>query len=236
MRRFIIKIFTLAQSIHIAGSSSHVSTRSHAIISIPALYAACDVSSMNDDCIWNDPENESCEVTNYTRDKGKTVEEITHLIYASVMKRYETIVPVENFNLPSKTKKQIDPTEVVRTLITFDIHQLKQLSLLRKRFRLFYFLKVHEIISLLNDITKSDEDQITKSGEENIWHDFWELLNRLGDLEFYNHLFINPLAFSIFDQCCLFIPQDIMKIVAGYCHWSIYDTDDLNFILKQLFM
>jgi hypothetical protein len=116
--------------------------------------------------------------------------------------------------------KNADWSKILRRLITFDDEVVKKLGLMNHHFRFFYFLRVHEIFSLLP--TKDYEGLIT---------DFYQLLKKTGDLECYNQLFLTDISLEFVETS---IPRDVAKIILDYSNLSIHDPDDIVLVHNKL--
>jgi hypothetical protein len=161
-------------------------------------------------------------VATATTMKVANVKDIVDVVCISVMNDYDKIFNIVD-KLTVEPKEGMNPVNVVRLLITFDDDQLKKLSLMNKRFRLFYFFRVHEIISLVGD-------------SKILLQELNQLLKKLGDLDEYNQLFvinINLEKLYALDEL-VNIPRDLVKIIIDYCHLFIDDDQDVNLISRKL--
>jgi hypothetical protein len=126
----------------------------------------------------------------------------------------------------------VDPTiisDVVSNLVTFNEKQLRQLSLTNRRVRLFYFLKVHELIALAASLTSSNDDS---QGLTTLLN---ELMNKVGDYETYKQFFRSDIQLEYLISCMpTVIFPDLIKIIFSYCDLSIYFPEDLNLILNKI--
>jgi prefoldin subunit 5 len=159
---------------------------------------------------------------------------ITDYYSQLVMKNYNKILNAlcqssEDFNHKLIPFEEIDCIKVIETLLTFDETELEKLMLVNRQFRLFYFLKVHELIVLIAaPVTVSTElvDRLNV------------LMKKVDDYETYNQLFNNDTEkLRQLDELILsitIIPRDIVKIIVDYSHLSIYCAHDQDLILNKI--
>lgn len=157
---------------------------------------------------------------------GKTVSDMLDIVCLSVMNNHEKIFDAINKLYYQITiNPKMNASAIVQSLFIFTPPFLKRLRIMNPRFRLFYFLKIHEIISILNE------------DENNLANQFFQSLNEVGDLHTYKNMFLPNITLRYIDSLEKFtmfsnIPNDVMKLIIEYCHLSIHNSDDLNYISK----
>jgi hypothetical protein len=241
MKEFIVKILTLENSLYT------VNDVEWSIVGNTAWSVAWNVA-------WNVAWHAVCDnsrnvarktarslatiaATVATTTDAKNGKEIVDVACLSMMNNYDKIfTAVNNLGDKIRPKENINPIDITRQLITFD-NQVKKLLLMSKRFRLFYFFKVHEIIVSLppsetGDINDDDDNRNTLLLDE-----FNQLLKRTGDLNEYNQLFVSDITLHELEKLDeLNIPRDLVKLVVDYCHLSVHNKSDLNLILDRIIL
>lgn len=159
--------------------------------------------------------------------KSNTILEAAHKItsvaYDFVMKDYSKIATIIHNILEVKIQinsHKINPINVVNQFITFSDGEIKELHLMNQPARIFYFFKVHEIISLVGDIV----------GEKILMSKFWQLLVQVDDFELYSRFFISDIKLKSLNKIMSNIPTDIIKLIIDYCHLTIHSSQDLDIL------
>jgi hypothetical protein len=228
MRWILIKLLALKNSISIARGTMYVTLGSVACdVTYDATWdAACDVvcdalhATVMDaasDAALDVVMGESFRVAK----QGKTLEEVTNLTCLYVMNNYDKILSfVVNLGTKIQPNENINWSKALRRLITFNGKTMKELGLMNRRFRFFYFFRVHELFSLLEE----NEQLIT---------DFYKLVQTIGDLECYNELFITNISLELIDEETN-IPRDVAKIILDYSNFSVHNPDDVVLVHNKI--
>jgi hypothetical protein len=153
--------------------------------------------------------------------RGKSLEEATELACLFVMTDYDKIFSaIDNLGAKIQSKENLDWSNILRGLITFDDEALKKLDLMNRRFKFFYFLRVHELFSIF-------------ARDERLIVDFYKLVQKVGDLECYNRLFVADIPLkSIKEETN--IPRDVVKIILDYSNLSIHCPDDVALVSNKI--
>lgn len=242
MNQFALAVLTLDNAIYVivsvmANSNMDVQTLHKRDLGVYQLWDIInDIGwSVSQDVSWNESKNvSSAMIWNVTKKEseiakqnGKTDEEIIEAICFSVMKNYNKISSaIIQLGKNIKIREKINPSKIIRQLITFNKDQLKKLSTMSKRFRLFIFFQIQQIISLV--------DKIDNSQNKDDLIEFYDMLKRIGDFRVYSELFESDITLDML-TFIIDIPRELIKLIISYIHLSIYDGDDLNFILNKIF-
>jgi hypothetical protein len=238
MRQFVVKILALESSLCIAWNTlvyedgiSGVYDAAGEVAGAIIRYEARNVAKS--------------AVRSSIRDAAKnrtTNEDIVQAVCLSTMNSYAKILEaIDNLGSVIKPKEEMNPMKAARLLITFDDDQLKKLMLMNRRFRLFYFFKVHEIIfSLLPLLPLLPLDIVNDDDRNMLPSEFNQLLKRTGDFDVYNNFFVSDITSDELDKLTNIFrndfPHDLTKLIVDYCHLSIYNKFDLNFILDKIIL
>jgi hypothetical protein len=151
--------------------------------------------------------------------QGKNQEESVDVVCLSVMCNYNKILSaIDNKGSVIKPKENVDWGKILRKLITFNVLSSKKLGLMNHRFKLFYFLRVHEIFSTLAE-------------NEELMIDFYRLLETIGDLKCYNQLFLTDIPLTMMETN---VPIDVAKIILDYSNLSIHNPNDVDKVMQRL--
>jgi hypothetical protein len=247
MRQFVVKVLALENSLYVAKSTANVTPDVIGYtVANTALNAAFDATSR---ATWsaigniavNAVENLANNVTKGATG-GRMVKNIDDIVCSSVMNDYNKIfTAIDNLGSAIQPKEGMNPINVTRRLIKFDDMELERLSLMNRRFRFFYFLKVHEIISstpLGDDNSNVEKDLLL--------NEFNHLLKKLGDLDEYNQLFESDITVDRLEESTTIhgnnflgknnFPRDLTKLIVNYCQLSIEIADDLNLIFNKIIL
>jgi hypothetical protein len=198
MRLILVKLLALERSLTIAAGEAAWNV---------AWYAAWDTA-------WD----ATGDVAKNVAKKGKTPEEVANLACLSIMNSYDKILSsVDNLGTNIRHKENLDWNKTLIKLITFDDEGFAKLGLTNHRFKLFYFLRVHEIFSML--------------GNDELLTNFHQLLERTGDLECYNKLFLTDIPLELVETI---VPRDVARIILAYSDSSVYNNNDVNTITSKL--
>jgi hypothetical protein len=105
-------------------------------------------------------------IMNNEAKRGKNPEEIIDLACLSVIDNYQGIfLAVDKLGSAIKSRTSADWNQVLKSFITFDDEKTKNLGSMNRRFKFFYFLRVHEILSMLVE-------------NEELMTDFYKLLKK----------------------------------------------------------
>lgn len=156
------------------------------------------------------------------------------------MNHYHSIfIETDHFGSTFECEENVQIINIVRQLVTFSGDAISKLSLMNKRLRLFYFFKVHEIISLINEINDheldNDHDVILtqKENQQFLMDQFYDILRQVGDLDAYKYLFISSINLLQIAGI-LNLARDLIKLVITYCHLRLDNADDLNSISHKI--
>ena len=234
MRNFVVKVLALENSLYIAwNAASNAAGGTAGDAAGDAAWSAAWYAAWSaaEGAAWSAAEGAARIAVRDAAKSGKSVEDIADVACLSVMNNYDKILEaIDKLDSVIEPKKGMNPIDVARRLITFNDDQMKKLVLMNKRFRLFYFFRVHEIISLIND---DQDDDVERSL---LLNEFNELLKKIGDLATYNQLFVSDIKLESLDglSTIINIPRDMIKIMISYCHLSIHNTYDLNDIFDKI--
>lgn len=253
MRRFLVKILTLENALGIAISGWYRATCNIPNLLTAKITAAFDVTQRSSRMVVFDGaikiSRDMAQSATYKVNKiwdtistklrnATTIQHFVDTVCFALMDNYEIIFQAID-NLSQITPQpNINPIAMARQLIAFDDDDIKKLFFINKPFRLFYFFTIHEIISIIREINIDNCAQDIE--QPKLLTEFYELLNKLGDLQDYNHLFVETTVHRITRSerlneltMNIKIPSDVMKIIITYCRLSIYNTDDVKDIYKK---
>jgi hypothetical protein len=170
--------------------------------------------------------------------------DVIQTICSSTINDYDKILEeaIDDLGSMIKPRKDTNPINIVRLLITFDEGQLKKLMSMNKRLRFFYFFKVHEIISLLPPpLSETGANNITNDNEINmLLSEFNQLLKTTGDFDIYNNFFVSDITLEKLKEFTTIFkndfPRDLTKLIVDYCHLSIHNKSDFNLILDRIIL
>lgn len=174
-------------------------------------------------------QNEAMCMSNKIPNDLDHIKKMANFASLSVIKNYDKIhQDINNLWKNIQIKNELNQRDIVRQFITFTNREVKNLGMMNERLKLFYFLRVDEIISL---IVQTNDKKI-------LLRELYELMNETGDLKVYNQLFLSHLTLENVEQLddvMIHVPQDMFKLIISYCHLSIYDENDLALISTKLF-
>jgi hypothetical protein len=214
MKKFV-KLLALNKSLFVSASISiHSAGNLGYGINLASWYTTWHATmSVVNDILTNNTADESKYRDMIMSKEGETLDEIVNLACLSTMNNYNKILSIVENGDVIQPKINVDWNKTIRKLFIFTFEELQGLKLMNRRFRLFYFLRVHELLTF-----GSDEKSMI---------DFYNLVKTLGDLECYNQLFVGNIPLELVDT---YVPRDVAKIILDYSNLSIYDPDDILLI------
>jgi hypothetical protein len=159
-------------------------------------------------------------------------DECCQIVMVNYNKIFEKIVNTFSDNSQYHLPQEINVVKIIHTLLTFDRGQLKELSLMNKRFLLFYFLRVDQLAALATTmLTPIDVDKLKEKLNG--------LMKKMETYEIYNRLFCSNIRAEelliIFDNSnSVKVPLDIAKIIVDYSHFSISSEEDCDQVLNKI--
>jgi hypothetical protein len=129
----------------------------------------------------------------------------------SLMKEYDFILSGIGELNRIELGKNVDLNKVLKNLI--NSVDTKEFEKIDHRFRLFYLLRIHELISL----------------NESLMNNFHQLVEELVGLKIYNELFLPSFSLDhLLINMPLDVSYDLVKIIFNYSHLSIHDKGVLT--------
>lgn len=189
------------------------------------------------DAIWSKFYDPVSQIIWKIKKSEANIEEIAEVVCSLVMNKYDTIVStINNMNENIQPKYKMNHFYVARMLTSFTGGETTIFAPMNRRFRIFFFFRVHEIIALVSDIGKEAHDKVANLVVEqnNLLRELYELLTKLGDVNIYNGYFVSYITLEKLEssKVCIMIciPHDVIKLIIIYCQLSIYNIEDLNTI------
>jgi hypothetical protein len=158
--------------------------------------------------------------------QGRNKEEVIDICCKLMINNYRKIFDAVNKLCEQhKVANLPDVIKSIEYLLTFSDKSMNKLATMNRRFRLFYFFQVYEIICLNKDI---DNETVMK---------FEQLVDKLGDSLEYKKLFgeikLENLE-NILTTAKIDIPRDLIKLIIEYCKFSIHNPSDLDQVTRNL--